>query len=185
MRKIFIFLIATSLFSCNGKKTVAVEELSEEKKEIIKKVVNIERYVNDIDSYIYHINVSTKDYDSISENEILSLTKLGHITKNISEKDITYKNSKIIKVKYRDFLENNFIKVKSFYYDYDNLICVKIYELLPTSTGEGKIYSRKIYYKNDGLLFDTGENDSKYKPAEVLAFGSQKLNLEYQASLND
>lgn len=184
MRISLVFIIAILLFSCR-EKVVVVESISEEKKEQIKNVVNIENYVNDIDSYIYHINVSTKDYDSISADELLSLKKIGHLTKNISEKDITYKNSKIIKVKYRDFLENNFIKVKSFYYDEDALVCVKIYELLPTTAGLGKFYNRKIYYKNNALLLDSGENDDKYESNEVLSFAVEKLTREYQTALND
>ena len=176
MKKIIPFLLLILMLACKQKQIV-VEVIPQPPKE----VYDIEEYVNDIESFVLHINVSTKDFDSISIAELNSIKTSRHFTKNVTQKNLIYRNGKIVKVKYRDFLENNFIKIKSFYYDEDVLVCVKIYELLPSISSKAKIYSRKIYYKENSLLFDSNINDHKYQNKKLLSFATQKLEEEYEA----
>jgi hypothetical protein len=183
MKKLLFFIVLGFIFSCKQKQVIVEQTML-----IKSNAVNvdlIEEYVNGVDSYIYHINLNTKDSDSLSFDELNSLKKSKHFTKNITEKDITLRNNKVVKVKYKDFLENNFIKIKSFYYDNDALVCIKVYELLPTLNGESKVYNRRLYYNNNVLLLDTKENDGKYQNESLLSFGVEKLEEVYQSKIND
>ena len=176
MRRINPIVLLITMLACKQKKVV-VNIIPEPPKE----VYDIEEYVTDIESFVMHINVSTKDFDSISVAELNSIKTSRHFTKNVTQKNLIYRNGKIVKVKYRDFLENNFIKIKSFYYDEDELVCVKIYELLPSISQGAKIYSRKIYYKENSLLYDSNIKDNKYHTKKLLSFATQKLEEEYEA----
>jgi hypothetical protein len=177
MRYFITLLAFVSIISCTGKRAVV------DKAPIvpIEEINKIEDYVNDIESFVHHINISTKDFDSISVNELNTIKNSRHFTKNISQKNLIYRNGKIVKVKYRDFLENNFIKIKSFYYNDDDFVCVKIYELLPTVDRKNKVYSRKIYFKENSLLYDSNLNDKKYENKSLHTFAIQKLEEEYQS----
>lgn len=176
MKKYLTVGILIILISCKQKTVV---------NETTKIVHDIENYVNGIESFIHHINISTKDSDSISINELKFIKNSHNITINITDKNVTYRNRKIVKVKFRDYLENNFVKVKSFYYDQDELVCVRIYELLPTEDKKTGIYKRILYYKKNKLLLDSNKSDFKYQNEDLLSFGMEKLEKEYQSKIND
>ena len=178
MKKKVIVGFLIVLFSCKPKAVVVVEKVEQE-------VNEIENYVNEIESFIHHINIKTKDSDSISISELKFIKNAYPLTLNITDKNVIFRNKKIVKVKYKDYLESNFIKVKSFYYNRDNLVCVRIYELLPTVEGEGSIYKRVLYYKKNKLLLDSNESDYKYQNTDFLNFGIAKLKEEYQSKIND
>ena len=184
MKKAVLILLNVSLLvSCITSKEVAIETVEVETSE--DDVINkINHYVNGIDSYVYHINASSKDVDSISSDELLSFKNSHHITKSITEKNTTLYKNRIVKVKHRDYFENNFVKLKSFYYDEDNLVCVKIYEIFPSrKENEGRIYKRNLYYHENELILDSKETDSKYETNELLSLGVEQLKEEYQSQL--
>ena len=148
-------------------------------------VNEIENYVNEIESFIHHINISTKDNDSININELQLFRNAHRISLNVSDKKVIYRNGKIVKAKYKDYLENNFVKVKSFYYNNDNLVCIRIYELLPTEDKKIGIFKKVLYYKENKLLLDSNESSYKYQNVDLLSFGIEKLEEEYQSKIND
>ena len=184
MRRVVVILILFSvLFSCKTKEVVSENNSAEEIKraELIKK---IDSYVNGVDSYVYHINATSKDFDSISIDELKWFRKSNHITKHVSEKNKTLYKNKIIKLKKKESLENNFVKLKAFYYDNDDLVCVKIYEIFPSrALEEEKIYQRNLYYNNKELILDSKKSDTKYQTKELLDAGLEQLNEEYQLHL--
>jgi len=184
MKKQLAFILLLLFFSCKQHKVVVTKTIQKNTPQL-KEVTKIENYVNSVDSYIYHININSHDSDSISLKELNSFKNYRRITKNVTQKNVTFKNNKIVKVKYKDYLENNFVKIKSFYYDNDKVVCIKIYELLPTLNKGWRIYKRKIYYKNNTLLLDTNKNNKKHQTTNLLSFGIEKLEEEYQSRLYD
>lgn len=184
MKKIILILVLFSVFlSCKTTETIEVVDVeAKNKTELIKKIDN---YVNGVDSYVYHINASSKDFDSISIDELKWFRKSNHITKHISEKNKTFYKNKIIKLKQKESLENNFVKLKAFYFDNDDLVCVKVYEIFPSKElEEEKIYQRNLYYNNKKLILDSKKSDTKYKTEDLLEAGLEQLNEEYQ-NFND
>ncbi len=181
MKKILFLVVLVAVVSCKQKQVVTILPAITVKAQK-ERIDEIEQYVNSIESYIHHINISSKGSDSLSLAEINAIKDSRHFTKNITEKNTTYKNNKIVKVKYRDYLENNFLKVKSFYYDDDALVCIKIYELLPKLKGE--VYKRQIYFQNGRLLLDT-KQDEKYKSDQLLSASIEQLSEAYQSNLDD
>ena len=183
MKKIRTVLILILVLFTTKQQLLIAQNLSFNSEEF-NTLSKIEGYVNSVDSYIYHINVSSKDTDSITIKELHEFDNSRRFKKNVTEKKVTYSKSKIVKVKYKDFLQNTFYKIKSFYYDNDSLVCVKITELLPDGANS-KMYTRKIYYHNNKVLFDTKKQDVKYQPSSLQNFGLIQLEEEYQSKLND
>ena len=178
-----IVLFFIVVVSCKSKK-VGPDPNELRKKELVKKIDN---YIDGVDGFVYHINASSKDFDSISVNELKDFKKKKIITKNITEKNTTFYRQKIVKVKHKDYLENNFVKLKAFYFDNDDLVCIKIYELFPSeeNTDEVRVNKRRIYFKQNELLLDSSEKDEKMETIELLNFGVAQLVAEYQSKSND
>ncbi|SDX48688.1 hypothetical protein SAMN05444411_10640 [Lutibacter oricola] len=180
------FLVCFLIILMVSCKTKVVEPDPNEliKRELVKKIDN---YVNGVDSFVYHVNASSKDFDSISVDELKNFKKKKRITKNVSEKNTTFYRQKIVKVKHKDYLENNFVKLKAFYFDEDELVCIKIYELFPSEeiSSKAKVYKRVLYFKKNELLLDSSNKDEKYETNELLNFGVAQLEEEYQSKLND
>jgi hypothetical protein len=141
-------------------------------------------YINFIDSYISHINLNSKDRDEFNEDEKKSINAAKGFKHNSAQKRVIYRNNKIVKVKYIDFLDNNFIKLKSFYYHNNHLVCVRINELLPSKTKNTRTYKRTLYYNNNELLFDSKHKDNKYSNEFLWNLGQEKLQEEYQSKLD-
>lgn len=186
MKNIFLVsLLFISIVSCKTKVVVP------DPNDLIKKelVIKIENYVNGVDGFVYHINASSKDFDSISVDELKHFKKKKVLTKNISEKNTTFYRQKVVKVKQKDYLENNFVKLKAFYFDEDDLVCIKIYELFPSGedNDDVRIYKRRLYFKDKKLLLDSseGEDEGKSEIEDLLSFGVTQLEQEYQSKSND
>jgi len=142
-------------------------------------------YINFIDGYVSHINLGSKDRDEFTEDEKNSINSAKGFKHNSAQKRVIYRNNEIVKVKYIDFLDNNFIKLKSFYYQNNHLICVRINELLPSKTKKVRAYQRTLYYHNNELLFDSMHKDTKYNKETLWNLGQEKLQEEYQSKLDD
>ncbi|MCF6180760.1 hypothetical protein [Lutibacter sp.] len=137
-------------------------------------------YINFINTYVSHINKSSKDTDFFTDKEIKSINVSKGFKRNIAKKRVIYRNNEIIKVKYIDFLEHNFIKLKSFYYQNNHLVFIRINELLPSKTKKARTYQRTLYYRNNKLLLDSKQKDKKYSSKFLLHLGQEKLQKEYQ-----
>lgn len=181
-----VFLVSFLFISIVSCKTKVVVSNSNDliKKELVKKIDN---YVNGVDGFVYHINASSKDFDSISVDELKNFKKKKILTKNVSEKNTTYYRQKVVKFKHKDYLENSFVKLKAFYFDEDDLVCVKIYELFPSGEDNNdiKVYKRRLYFKEKELLLDSSKEEGKSEINELLNFGVDQLEKEYQSKLND
>lgn len=137
-----------------------------------------------INSYISNIDQKA----NISENfDIHQLEILGNervITANESNKDIVLKNESIVRVQYKDHLYNNFIKSKVFYYDQDQLVCIKIIEVLPDEFNEVGVYKRTIYVHENQPISHTIESgiiDEEVDICSLVALGQNSLKNEYSA----
>jgi len=184
MKKIS-YLIVISLLSCfNAGNLIAQDEALDKVEETNFNTKN-DSYVNFIDSYVSHINISSKDSDSFSEEELKSINISKGFKHNSNQKQVIYRNNEIVKVQYKEYLEHNFIKLKSFYYNQNHLICIKINELLPSKTNKVKKYQRTLYYHNNKLLLDSNQKDKKYNDKNLLNLGLEKLQKEYQTKVDD
>lgn len=94
MKRFLTFSLLFVIFSCKQKVVVVETSVA---------VDEIETYVNEIESFIHHINISTKDNDSININELKLLKNAHKITLNVSDKKVIYRNKKIVKAKYKDY----------------------------------------------------------------------------------
>jgi len=142
-------------------------------------------YLNFIDSYVSHINLASKDRDTFTADEQNSINTAKGFKHNTAQKRVIYRNNEIVKVKYIDFLDHNFIKLKSFYYKQNQLVCIRINELLPSKTQKARIYQRTLYYHNNELLLDSKQKDKKYNNKTLLNLGQEKLQEEYQSEVDD
>jgi hypothetical protein len=142
-------------------------------------------YINFIDSYVAHINKASKDSDSFSKENYQSINAKKGFKFSTTKKRVIYRNNDIVKTKYVEVLDHNFIKLKSFYYQNNKLIYIKINELLPTKTDKIRNYQRTLYFHNNELLLDSNKNDKKYNSSILFHLGEQKLQDEYQSSIND
>lgn len=159
MKRLLYFLSFTFLVNNLPNKIIAQKSIKKiNLSSIIRnsEVSSIDKYVNEINNYMKLINEATKDNDTLIALNQLELLKSTHrFTKNTSEKKVSYSNSKIVKEKYTDFLENNFIKIRSFYYQNNLLVCVSFFEIRPIKDRPLLISKRTIYYNKGEIVFDT------------------------------
>ena len=146
-------------------------------------VTNIKSYITEIDDYVKKINLETKDNDTLfAINQLKMLRNTHSFTKNSTEKKVAYSNNKIVKEKYTDFLENNFIKIRSFYYQNNLLVCVTFFEIRPIKNKPFLISKRKIYYNKGELIFDTKQQTTSNQITAV--FHTQPIAKSGKISLN-
>lgn len=146
----------------------------------------IDQKVDIIDSYISKIDFKANDFDKFNIEELDELVIHGNkrlITTNESDKNIVLKNKSIVRVKYKDHLYNNFIKSKVFYYDNDDLICIKVYEILPNNFNKATLYQRTIYVYNDQPIADSDKLNQANSAQHFVTLGHEYLKKEY-LSLN-
>lgn len=136
-----------------------------------------------IESYISKIDFKANDSDKLNINELDIKGDKRIITTNLSEKNVVFRNNSIVRVKYKDHLFNNFIKSKVFYYDNDQLICIKLYEILPNENNIATLYKRIIYFHNDLPISDSDALNQTNKTNSLAILGREYLKKEY-LSLN-
>lgn len=184
INKILIpFIIALCLASCSSTSTfVGVNNnalngangttINFEK----QKIAFINSYISNIDQKA----TNPENFD-ISQLEILGNERI--ITTNESKKDIVLKNQSIVRVQYKDHLYNNFIKSKVFYYDQDELVCIKIIEVLPDSFNKVGVYKRTIYIHDNLPISDSDLSKVADNSLDLVSMGQEYLINEY-SSLN-
>ncbi len=179
---ILVFLL---LMSCNS--TSSFTEINPAPNENRKSASSfVGQKMDFIDSYTSKIDFKANDSDKFNVEELDELVIKGDrriISTNESDKNIVLKNKSIVRVKYKDHLHNNFIKSEVFYYDNDDLICIKIYEILPNNFNKATLYQRTIYVYNDMAISDSDESNKASSAQHLVALGHEYLKKEY-LSLN-
>jgi len=132
-----------------------------------------------IDSYISKIDTKANDTNPIDMNELVIHNNVRKITANEFNKDVVLKNKDIVRVKYKNHLHNNFIKSSIFYYDKDELVCIKIKEVIPNQFNKNTLYQRTIYLQNNKPLIDTDQENKKNSTDDLINRGINHLHNEY------
>ena len=142
---------------------------------------NLKNEVERINAYVSKIDIKTHEPDSLDLSELVILGNNRVITTNESEKKVVLKNNNIIKVKYKDHLYNNFIKSKIFYYNNNELICIKVIEVKPDQKNKAALYKRTIYVYNNVPILDSDLQNESNPSTELVTLGKEYLINEYQA----
>ena len=182
--KIFLYLFFLALVvSCSS--TSAITEINPTilGNSNISESLIAENRIDVIDSYISNIDFKANDFNHFNIDELVIQGDKRMITSNESEKNIVVKNKSIVRVKYKDHLANNFIKSKVFYYDNDELICIKIYEILPNEFNKAALYQRAIYFHNNLPILDSDELNQANQTKNLVVLAQEYLKNEY-LSLN-
>tara|TARA_R110001583_G_scaffold100043_2_gene245666 strand:+ start:15630 stop:16064 length:435 start_codon:yes stop_codon:yes gene_type:complete len=140
--------------------------------------------VHFIDSYISAIDFKAKDSNDLNVDQLKIKGDKRIIATNESEKNIVLKNKAIVRVKYKNHLYNNFIKSKIFYYNKNELVCIKIQEILPNQLNKGTLYKRTIYLQNNKPIADSDISNLTIPSSDLVNLGLQQLKNEY-LSLNE
>ena len=139
-----------------------------------------EQRVNFINSYTSNIDFKSNDTIDYHVNDLKINGHNRIINTNESKKDVVLKNKSIVKVKLNDHLYHNFIKSKSFYYNNDQLVCVKLVEILPNQLNEPTLTKRTIYIHNNRVIADSSLSKLDTHPDEFVNLGKKYLKHEYQ-----
>lgn len=134
-----------------------------------------------IESYISNIDFKANDNLDL---EINSLKVNGHkrvISTNESDKNVVYKNNSVVRVKFKNHLHNNFIKSKVFYYDNDELVCIKLIDILPNELNVVGLRERTIYIHDNKPISDTDLSSSGDPLNELVVLGQEYLKNEYRS----
>jgi hypothetical protein len=181
-KKISYFLFFAMIFSCSS--TSSFTETNADILENKSLTSNfITQKIDFIDSYVSKIDFKANDSGILNVNELEIQGNKRIITTNESEKNIVLKNDLIVRVKYKDHLANNFIKSSIYYYDNNQLICIKLYEILPNEFNEATLYKRTVYYHNDLPISDSDVMKPEHNTQSLALLGRQYLKKEY-LSLN-
>lgn len=136
-----------------------------------------------IQSYISKIDFKAKDNLTLDISSLIINDDKRIITTDESDKSVVYKNNSIVRVRYKNHLHNNFIKSKVFYYDNDELVCIKLIDILPNELNEVGLSQRTIYIHDNKPISDSDLLSSTDASNELVALGQEFLKNEYQ-SLN-
>lgn len=178
--KIFFYLFFLALIvSCNSTSTITEINSETLGNSTISVPTIVENRMDVIDSYISNIDFKANDFNHFNIDELVLQGDKRMITSNESEKNIVVKNKSIVRVKYKDHLANNFIKSKVFYYDNDELICIKIYEILPNEFNKATLYQRAIYFHNNLPISDSDELNQANKTQNLVVLAQEYLKNEY------
>lgn len=145
-----------------------------------KSTSSIEHHIQLIDTYVSKI-------DSKSNNKIETNNNLlihGNVRKMATDefkKNITFKNKSIVRVEYNNHLHNNFIKTNSFYYDKNELVCIKIKDFLPNEHNKSAVYKRTIYIKDNQAIQDSDHSNVQNPINELVDRGMEYLKSEYSS----
>jgi len=136
-----------------------------------------------IESYITKIDFKAKDNLTLDINSLSINGDKRIITADESDKSVVYKNNSIVRVRYKNHLHNNFIKSKVFYYNNDELVCIKLIDLLPNELNEVGLRQRTIYIHDNKPISDTDLSSSINTSDDLVVLGQEYLKIEY-SSLN-
>jgi len=176
-------MIALCLASCTSTSTL----IGENSNTIIKTETSTSHFykqrIDFIESYITKIDFKANDNLTLDINSLSINGDKRIITTDESDKNVVYKNNSIVRVKFKNHLHNNFIKSKVFYYDNDELVCIKLIDILPNELNEVGLRQRTIYIHDNKPISDSDILSSTDVSNELVALGQEYLKNEYQ-SLN-
>lgn len=179
---IFPLVIIALLVSCNS--TAPLVEVGSvlNERNITAQNISIEEKIEFINSYITKIDFKANDTNNFNLSELIIQGDQRNITENESKKDILLKNNNIVRVKYYDHLYNNFIKSKIFYYNKNELVCIKVIEILPDQSNNVGVAQRTIYVVENQPISDTNVSGMIDEDSTILvALGQNSLKNEYNA----
>lgn len=137
-----------------------------------------------IESYTSKIDFKANDNLVLDINSLRIDGDKRIMNTNESDKNVVYKNNSIVRVKFKDHLHNNFIKSKVFYYDNDELVCIKLIDVLPNELNEVGLRERTIYIHDSKPISESEFSSTNDSPLnELVVMGQEYLKNEYQ-SLN-
>lgn len=176
------FFMMALIVSCNSTSLLTeINPATSENK--ISTLCFTEERMDFIDSYISKIDFKANDSNQFNVDELEIHGDERIITSNESEKNIVFKKKSIVRVKFKDHLFNNFIKSKVFYYENDELIAIKICEILPNEFNKATLYIRTIYIHNALPISDSDEFNKVNDAQNLVTLGHEYLKNEYH-SLN-
>lgn len=132
-----------------------------------------------INAYISKIDFKANTPENLNIDQLEILGNKRVIIANESDKDVVFKNKSIVRVQYKDHLHNNFIKSKVFYYNKDELVCIKVLELLPNHINEVGMYQRTIYVEDSKPISDSDLSSSIDSSNDLVSLGNEYLIKEY------
>jgi hypothetical protein len=135
--------------------------------------------VQSINSYVSNVDSKSNDIVSFSANHLKIDGNKRNITENESIKKIILKNNSIVKVRYKEHLQNNLINSKEFYYNNDSLVCIKLNHISPNHLNQAILYQRVIYVKDKKTIADSDEFNSQITSNELVSIGLKSLKDEY------
>jgi len=171
-------LVAFVIISCKSSSPIVKTEFSNNQNESTSFNL-VEHQMHLIDSYISNIDLKAKDNNSIELDELVIHNNVRKITANEFNKDIVIKNKDIVRVKYKNHLHNNFIKSSIFYYDKNELVCIKIKQVIPNQHNKNTLYQRTIYLQDNKPLIDTDQENKKNSTIDLISQGMNHLQIEY------
>jgi len=172
-------LIAFAIISCKTSSPVVNSELKDNQNETTSFNL-VEHQMHLIDSYISRIDSKAKDKEPVNVNELIIHNNVRKITSNEFNKDVVLKNKDIVRVKYKNHLHNNFIKSRIFYYDKNELVCIKIQEVIPNQFNKNTLYQRTIYLQDSKPLIDTDKENAENSTVDLINQGMNHLQYEYK-----
>ncbi|MBN4082999.1 hypothetical protein JYT50_01290 [bacterium AH-315-A23] len=140
---------------------------------------NIEQQIHIIKSYISRIDSKINADTKLDLDELLIHGDTNKITADEFKMNVVLRNNSIVRVKYNNHLHHNFIKSKIFYYLKNELVCIRIQEILPNQHNKGALYQRTIYLKNNKPIADSDELDTNYTANDLVNLGYENLKIEY------
>ena len=141
----------------------------------------VEQQVHMIDSYISKIDSKVKNNTDFTINDLVIHGNLRIITTDEFRKDVVLKNKSIVRVKYNNHLHNNFIKSNVFYYDKNELVCIKIQDILPNEHNKSTVYKRIIYIKDNYPILDSDTDNLENPINDLVHKGLEYLKDEYSS----
>ena len=145
-----------------------------------KSTSTIEHHIQLIDTYVSKIDSNSKNKIETNSNLLIH----GNVRKMATDefkKNITFKNKSIVRVEYNNHLHNNFIKTNSFYYDKNELVCIKIKDFLPNEHNKSAVYKRTIYIKDNQAIQDSDHSNVQNPINELVDRGMEYLKSEYSS----
>ena len=178
--KFLYFFVIALFFSCNSTFSIIENHIDIVKTE--KRITqNIEQQIHSINSYISRIDSKIKDDPKLEITDLSIHGNERRITTDVFKKNVIIRNNSIVRVKYNNHLHHNFIKSKIFYYLKNELVCIKIQEILPTKQNNNALYNRTIYIKNNKPIADTDKFSANHSTDELVNLGYENLKIEYSA----
>jgi len=141
----------------------------------------VEHQVHMIDTYISKIDTKAKATDIFNSEDLIIHGNERKITTDEFKKNIVLKNNSIVRVAYNNHLHNNFIKSKVFYYDKNELVCIKIKEVLPNLQNKSVEYKRTIYIEKNQPISDSDDSNSTVPSNTLVNNGLEYLKDEYSS----